>query len=97
MNKHGICECDAPDTAHEVRLLASCAHCGSLGKRLIKTPGGAMHVVCAMRSQPAAKIARAARERARLCCLMTFANGDVDKARTAFDILTAFGVQRNSD
>jgi hypothetical protein len=60
---------------------------------LIEVRGGDMHVLCAMRTQPAATVAPQLRERARMCCLMAFADGDVDRAARVFDILRALVVE----
>jgi len=83
----GRCECDAPATAHEVRRLRSCAYCNDLGKDLVLTACGFMHVLCAMRAQPAADVADVVLKRARLCCLMTYCDGDATKAGDVLDLL----------
>jgi hypothetical protein len=91
VEQNGACKCDVPNTAKDVRLLKPCAHCGQLAMQPVETSAGPMHTVCAMRTQPAAEIAKSLGARIRLCCLDRFTGGDADRASTVLDIIRNFG------
>lgn len=83
----GRCDCDVPRTAHDVRRLAACSHCGDLGKDLVATTSGKMHALCAMMSMPAAEIAPAIYPRLHICCLVRFSGDDIEKAVRTNEII----------
>ncbi len=83
----GRCTCDEPETARAVRRLGTCEYCKDIGKDLVVTPGGRMHALCAMRTQPAVDVAGVVLSRVRLCCLMAYAGGDAGKAGDVLDLL----------
>jgi hypothetical protein len=91
VEQSGACKCDVPNTSKEVRLLKPCAHCGQLATQPVETPGGPMHTVCAMRTQPAGEIAKSLGARIRLCCLDRFTGGDADRASAVLDIIRNLG------
>lgn len=73
----GACECDVPQTAHEVRKLRVCSHCGMLGKELHerRLNGGVerLHTKCAVAKYGLEECVRLGLaqggQKMRLCCL----------------------------